>query len=840
MSTTSEPHNNGTNGTSPCSNGTHDSSPSGPKTYAIDIRYFLVMLLSSMSVFFTIGVMTAPLPHSSPSTITSFQSTDDNSNNNMNKNISTSIPPRRTHAKHSSEIGRKLDDTTDLNERHVNFEQPSYEDLGTGEGVIQRDSTISPKDDTQVEHLPAGQHLLVDIKNVSAKFLNSEQRLADAMVTSVKSAGLTLLSYHCHSLIPAGVSCVGVLLESHISFQTWPEEGVITLDLFTCGENPLLPVVPVLERLFGIPRSEDKEKTDHTEEEEGVVTMWSHELRGFRHADTSDIASETNYLDSKSDLAKWIVNPLRVHMKQQVAVTTSEFQRIDVWDLSELEEKPTYEDGVKNNFTDNDPRWMDPQFATPNRLLFLNGHQMTMSYNYHEYFESLVQPAMFANPNPVKNVVIVGGAGGSAVREALKHKSVQSISVIEPDQVLVDILREHFAFMIDCSDLVGVADNCLDDDRVTIINEQPKTWFMNQFSDSVTEERPFESIDTVIFDTIDPKYRADLYEDALFLKTVMSSLSQDGTVAFHMGDSHTIHTPREEYSAYATRGKLIKLLEADESTGAMFVYEEAHTGQEIPTAFLTVCKNVNCRDTWFAEAIVVDYQISTKVRETVSGASSLVHFDGATQHSFQIPPRAWEEVYCRRDPVPFECAYRGLDLSKDIYELYTEEEDAEHSSFEIVTSEVEDGDETKEITAIYALEDIPAGSYIMPSDVAASFTISEYAHQSLKNNTEVKNTGDMTVINNFLAFIEEYGHETMSTGSSLKYVEVGASFMIRKSSNAEEVNIGRWMPHHPSGKQPAYSPVYDRHMVSYDVFLVATKDIKEGEELIKPMDLWSN
>ena len=32
--------------------------------------------------------------------------------------------------------------------------------------------------------------------------------------------GLTLLSYHCHSLLPAGVSCVGVLLESHISFHT--------------------------------------------------------------------------------------------------------------------------------------------------------------------------------------------------------------------------------------------------------------------------------------------------------------------------------------------------------------------------------------------------------------------------------------------------------------------------------------------------------------------------------------------------------------------------------------------------------------------------------------------
>ena len=108
-----------------------------------------------------------------------------------------------------------------------------------------------------LDHLK--QHLaspdrLVDIKNVEADFLNSESRLADAMISVVRSAGLTLLSYHCHSLTPAGVSCVGVLLESHISFHTWPEEGVITLDLFTCGPKGLLPTIPDIETKFGIPR----------------------------------------------------------------------------------------------------------------------------------------------------------------------------------------------------------------------------------------------------------------------------------------------------------------------------------------------------------------------------------------------------------------------------------------------------------------------------------------------------------------------------------------------------------------------------------------------------------
>jgi S-adenosylmethionine decarboxylase proenzyme len=122
------------------------------------------------------------------------------------------------------------------------------------------------------EHLPAGQHLLVDMKELSFSFLNSEERLARAMVEVVNQASLTLLSYHCHTLVPSGVSCVGVLLESHVSFHTWPEAGVITLDLFTCGSNSLLPVVPIIERLFGVP-ADNKKKP---------FIIWSHKLRGFR------------------------------------------------------------------------------------------------------------------------------------------------------------------------------------------------------------------------------------------------------------------------------------------------------------------------------------------------------------------------------------------------------------------------------------------------------------------------------------------------------------------------------------------------------------------------------
>lgn len=181
------------------------------------------------------------------------------------------------------------------------------------------------------------------------------------MVESVRSAGLTLLSYHCHSLIPTGVSCVGVLLESHISFHTWPDEGVITLDLFTCGPKPLLPVVKDLERLFGIPRVKDGK----TEE---VLSQWSHELRGFRNNETGK-----NYLDNKSDLATWVISPLLFGNKTQVVSVNSKYQRIDIWDYLAKESTPSYEDALAAGLEPGDPRWMTSEIASPDRYLFLDG-----------------------------------------------------------------------------------------------------------------------------------------------------------------------------------------------------------------------------------------------------------------------------------------------------------------------------------------------------------------------------------------------------------------------------------------------------------------------------------
>ena len=226
-------------------------------TYAIDVRIFLLSITTVMAIAFGVGIAFSPDLHS----IIEAASTSSSSS------TSTSTPSPPQPPKNNT-----------LNEHHVNYETPSFEHLGSGTITYENKTDGSGSNTTlDSERLPAGQHLLMDMKNLEADFLNSEERLANAMVKTVQGAGLILLSYHCHSFMPAGVSCVCILLESHISFHTWPEEGVITLDLFTCGSNPLLPVVSTMEKLFGIPlKKADSEEDDEYEE---VITLWSHELR---------------------------------------------------------------------------------------------------------------------------------------------------------------------------------------------------------------------------------------------------------------------------------------------------------------------------------------------------------------------------------------------------------------------------------------------------------------------------------------------------------------------------------------------------------------------------------
>ncbi len=52
----------------------------------------------------------------------------------------------------------------------------------------------------------------------------------------MRAGNLTKISSDYYQFQPQGASGVVLLAESHLSFHTWPEHGLVTLDIYTCGD----------------------------------------------------------------------------------------------------------------------------------------------------------------------------------------------------------------------------------------------------------------------------------------------------------------------------------------------------------------------------------------------------------------------------------------------------------------------------------------------------------------------------------------------------------------------------------------------------------------------------
>lgn len=85
--------------------------------------------------------------------------------------------------------------------------QVSSVEMNKSETCASYEQEVGASDEIESSE-PAGEHLMVDINNVDGSFLNSEPRLAQAIVDLVHEADLPLLSYHCHGFNPVGVRYV--------------------------------------------------------------------------------------------------------------------------------------------------------------------------------------------------------------------------------------------------------------------------------------------------------------------------------------------------------------------------------------------------------------------------------------------------------------------------------------------------------------------------------------------------------------------------------------------------------------------------------------------------------
>jgi spermidine synthase len=143
--------------------------------------------------------------------------------------------------------------------------------------------------------------------------------------------------------------------------------------------------------------------------------------------------------------------------------------------------------------------------------LFLNGNLQFHSKDEYRYHEALVQPAMAAHGAP-KRVLVLGGGDGMAVREVLRHDSVEQVTLVELDPLMTTLFRDH-------PKLAALNGGALSSPKLRIVNADAFGWL----------ERQTETFDVIVIDFPDPSnYALGKLYTASFYEFVDQHLSASG------------------------------------------------------------------------------------------------------------------------------------------------------------------------------------------------------------------------------------------------------------------------------------------------------------------------
>ncbi|NKY53064.1 polyamine aminopropyltransferase [Nocardia vermiculata] len=102
----------------------------------------------------------------------------------------------------------------------------------------------------------------------------------------------------------------------------------------------------------------------------------------------------------------------------------------------------------------------------PEVRLYLNGDLQFTSADEYRYHESLVHPVLSGSR---RNVLIIGGGDGLALREVLKYPDVERVTLVELDPEMIRLARTD-------PRLTRLNEHAFDDPRVNVVNADAFSW----------------------------------------------------------------------------------------------------------------------------------------------------------------------------------------------------------------------------------------------------------------------------------------------------------------------------------------------------------------------------
>jgi spermidine synthase len=156
-------------------------------------------------------------------------------------------------------------------------------------------------------------------------------------------------------------------------------------------------------------------------------------------------------------------------------------------------------------------------YDTPHygRILLSDGCNMISEREEFICHENLVHPMLTAHMAP-KKVLILGGGNGGSVEEALKHPSVEQVTMCEIDPDMIAVAKEHF---------FAVHRGAFDNPKLRVVVGDGMKFIRE------THER----FDLIALDLNDPKGASEAFYAADFIQQCRAALAIGGALVLHLG-----------------------------------------------------------------------------------------------------------------------------------------------------------------------------------------------------------------------------------------------------------------------------------------------------------------
>ena len=146
--------------------------------------------------------------------------------------------------------------------------------------------------------------------------------------------------------------------------------------------------------------------------------------------------------------------------------------------------------------------------------LFLDGNLQFSSRDEYRYHESLVWPAMGRVAEP-SHVLILGGGDGLALREVLRDKDVEAVTLVDLDPAITELFRAAPV-------LTRLNGDAFSDPRVRVLNADAFTWARD------ADQR----FDVILVDLPDPtNYSIGRLYSVAFYRNLGALLATDGVMS---------------------------------------------------------------------------------------------------------------------------------------------------------------------------------------------------------------------------------------------------------------------------------------------------------------------